>query len=504
MATETVGAGILNIITESLYDKPIVVFREYAQNSADSFDKIQELVQKKQSSINLETLESHIWLEDQDLFFLDNGKGIEADEFQNQMKTIAISNKKRTKNIGYKGIGRLSGISYCHELQFINICSRKKKEFQSYKINCQYYNRIKNSAEYNQLSFDDLMPKIGHYRDKDSIDNKEEIDQILKPFDYLFEDIDTGFLVIMKEITFVLKSVIQDSSFQNDIAWLLPVDFKKELLDDEQLGTLFKELSSENEMKIIPAKFYNFFYNRTKIDRPISQSMLRTYTCKFDLKYAIGFINFNSDKINISKGNPFTGIKVYIDNILLCDENEFLPILSNLGLIEHSANELIQSVRGIGSIIYITDKVSISTNARRTFIEMSDSDSIEFLSLLAEHVKKIYTARYALSKYTSYKNKLDTDTELNDETLNKLKKLANEALTELAKDKIALDDDEPAFQDLSLTEKKQIIKKKITRKSNDDIRDYLKLINDPQEYENSYKDYVNWIIAKYQDSNSEN
>ena len=39
MSTEKVGAGILNIITESLYDKPIVVFREYVQNSVDSFMK---------------------------------------------------------------------------------------------------------------------------------------------------------------------------------------------------------------------------------------------------------------------------------------------------------------------------------------------------------------------------------------------------------------------------------------------------------------------------------
>ena len=39
METKAVGAGILNIITESLYDKPIVVFREYVQNSVDSFFK---------------------------------------------------------------------------------------------------------------------------------------------------------------------------------------------------------------------------------------------------------------------------------------------------------------------------------------------------------------------------------------------------------------------------------------------------------------------------------
>lgn len=35
----TVGANIISIITESLYDKPVVVFREYVQNSIDAFSK---------------------------------------------------------------------------------------------------------------------------------------------------------------------------------------------------------------------------------------------------------------------------------------------------------------------------------------------------------------------------------------------------------------------------------------------------------------------------------
>lgn len=34
-----VGTGILSVITESLYDNPIVVFREYVQNSVDSILK---------------------------------------------------------------------------------------------------------------------------------------------------------------------------------------------------------------------------------------------------------------------------------------------------------------------------------------------------------------------------------------------------------------------------------------------------------------------------------
>jgi len=349
------------------------------------------------------------------------------------------------------------------------------------------------------LSFDELMLKIGLYDDKISIDSNK-IEKILNSYQSLFEQNDTGFLVIMDEINFVLSNVIQEKNFINDISWLLPVNFQDELLDDPQLGPLFSELSASNNTEYSPANFYNFYYNNSRIVRPISLSMIRPYTCRFDLKYAIGFINFSSDRIAIIKGNSLSGIRIYIDNILLCDENEFLPILSNLGLIDHSANELIQSVRGIGAIIYVTDKTSISTNARRTFIEITDAGSIEFLTLLAEFVKKIYSARYALSKYTSLKNKIATDSEISKDTLENLKTIANQALSELAKEKIVLNDQldpEIPFQDLSLTEKKQIIRKFITKQTNDDIRDYLKSVNDPLGYTESYEDYVIWVSSKY-------
>ena len=106
-----IGARILNIITESLYDEPIVVFREYTQNAVDS-------IQRKASTEN-GCLK--IWNDDDSLFFLDNGEGIKKELFHKKMVGIGLSGKAPDKDIGYKGIGRLSGMAYCGKLQFINI-----------------------------------------------------------------------------------------------------------------------------------------------------------------------------------------------------------------------------------------------------------------------------------------------------------------------------------------------------------------------------------------------
>ena len=76
---------MMNIITESLYDKPVVVFREYVQNAADSFFKSMNCVIEK------DDLFCKVWHEKECLFFLDNGNGIIENQFQDEMRHIAWS-----------------------------------------------------------------------------------------------------------------------------------------------------------------------------------------------------------------------------------------------------------------------------------------------------------------------------------------------------------------------------------------------------------------------------
>lgn len=481
MKNENVGAGILNIITESLYDKPIVVFREYVQNSVDSF-------LKTMNSIDKNELCCKIWVENKNLFFLDNGNGINQMEFLQEMQQIAYSSKRRTINIGYKGIGRLSGISYCRELIFVNIVSFKKSEYQIYTIDCEKYNDIKKNNEFSMLSFSDLMKSIGEFDETQNID--PHILSELSKYRNIFKIQDKGFLVMLKGINDILNQTVLSKEIYTELGWLLPVNFKKEIYEIEE-SALFEDITQAKQNGNIPAVSFNIEYNNTPIERPIEGGMLRYYTCKCDMQYAIGFHSFRRDKIAVEKGNSFSGIRMYIDNMLLCDETEIIPILQKYGMIEHTTNELVQSVKGIGAIIYITDKVNISANARRTFIEITDGDSIAFLERLAEFIERIYKARYALSKYSSGKKNIELETE----KLNQLRDAANEALMALATEQINIDnsdDEKTEFNNLSENEKKQIIKKKITKNINDQIKSYL-LQTTTFDYENAYEDFKIWI-----------
>ena len=181
--------------------------------------------------------------------------------------------------------------------------------------------------------------------------------------------------------------------------------------------------------------------------------------------------------------------------MLLCTEDELLRSLDNYGLLTHTLNGQIQSVRGIGAMIYITDKVSISANARRTFIEVTDTDSLEFLKLIAEFINTIYDTRYALSNYINAKEKHEQNAEL----IAKLKENALVHLKKLAKENIELPDDETdtnSFETLSVPEKKRIMKKNISQSLDIKLRNYLSQLS-VFDLENSYENFIEWLMKNY-------
>lgn len=479
MPNNYVGAGILNIITESLYDNPIVVFREYVQNSMDS-------ILKEESQDHCEI---KIWSTNNNLLFLDNGRGIDTEIFHEEMKKIGASTKKKQKNLGYKGIGRLSGVPYCKKLFFVNIYDYSRGKAQLYTIDGAHYEQIKGTEQDANLSFSELMDVIGEFSENINIEEYDFISTAFGRYNKILEKTNTGFLVVLQDISSVLKNTIDSDDFFTNLQWLLPVDFDSELYHSD-FKELFNELTTRSSDDIIPVRYCKITYNDDQILRPIKNEMFRDYVCKSNFKYAVGFHTFKGDKIFIDKSNSFMGIRIYIDNMLLCDENELLQSLDNYGLLEHTLNGQIQSVRGIGAMIYITDKVNISANARRTFIEVTDNDSLEFLKLLAEFVNTIYETRYALSNYASAKAKQ----EKNAEKIQTLKSTALDSLRKLAKENVelTLDDDEAAFDKMTVPEQKKIIKKKISNQINQKIKEYLKSIKS-FNLETAYKDFFEWL-----------
>lgn len=111
-----IGKDVIESLTLGMYEDARFIYREYVQNSADQIDLAIEnglLNAEKGGGIEIE-----INATDKRIAIFDNATGIQAGLVPSILKNIAKSTKDRTKNKGFRGIGRLGGLGYCDKLIF--------------------------------------------------------------------------------------------------------------------------------------------------------------------------------------------------------------------------------------------------------------------------------------------------------------------------------------------------------------------------------------------------
>jgi molecular chaperone HtpG len=119
-----IGHQMLDIVTSGMYDDPLMIYREYIQNSVDSIDaavrdgvlrfaggKISILISGQNRSVTIE----------------DNGAGLSEYLACRVLVDLGCSSKEGTRQRGFRGIGRLGGLAYCDLLRFETRSSGKEK-----------------------------------------------------------------------------------------------------------------------------------------------------------------------------------------------------------------------------------------------------------------------------------------------------------------------------------------------------------------------------------------
>lgn len=109
------GKQLLDVITSGMYSDPRMAIREYIQNAADSIDKAREQgfygADSPRIRITLDGRERIITVED-------NGSGISGRNVEVQLGSLGCSPKSGNGQRGFRGIGRLGGLTYCDLLRF--------------------------------------------------------------------------------------------------------------------------------------------------------------------------------------------------------------------------------------------------------------------------------------------------------------------------------------------------------------------------------------------------
>ncbi len=111
----TIGKFTLETLTSGMYERPKDIYREYIQNAVDAIDNAiaQGIVKADKAQIEL-----GIDKEGRTIRVSDNGTGIGVDYAGKYLLDIGRSPKRFTNARGFRGIGRLAGLAYCHSLIF--------------------------------------------------------------------------------------------------------------------------------------------------------------------------------------------------------------------------------------------------------------------------------------------------------------------------------------------------------------------------------------------------
>lgn len=353
MAQETVQVGkyTLESLTTGMYSDPKIVYREYIQNSVDSLENAvsQGLLEPQSMRIDIvvNAEESYISIKD-------NGTGIPAELAAQTLMNVGSSKKRNSNNRGFRGIGRLGGMSYCDTLVFTtsaeNEAVKKKISFD-----CKKLRRLLVPGEYEDMSLSEVL---------------EEITTV----ETLPEKLEKHYLCVeMKEVN-SFSDLLDLDSVKSYISQVAPLPYQsrrfiytsqlKEYLTQNGYSVEeFPIFVGEDESDLEPVYKPNKSRFRSDRGRKIADEI--TSMSYFDITidgelYALGWYG-NCGWYGFLSDKELSGFRVRKGNILIGDSKTMDVIFK-----ESRFNGWTQ-----GEIFIVTDK--LIPNARRDDFEQNDA-----------------------------------------------------------------------------------------------------------------------------------
>lgn len=151
-----VGKYTLESLTTGMYSDPKIVYREYIQNGVDSLENAVSigLLEKQEMRIDIiiNAYDSYISIKD-------NGTGIPSADAKKTLMNVGNSNKRNSNNRGFRGIGRLGGMSYCDTLVFTT-SSKTESVKTVISFNCKKLKKLLEPGQYEDMSLSAVLEEI--------------------------------------------------------------------------------------------------------------------------------------------------------------------------------------------------------------------------------------------------------------------------------------------------------------------------------------------------------
>jgi hypothetical protein len=367
-----IGKNVIENLTTAMYEDLRIIYREYIQNAADSIDKAieQGIIAPSEARIDIE-----IDAKNNSITIYDNGLGINSTNFKRVMSSIADSEKDRSEDKGFRGIGRLGGISSCDELRFscsaigetkVSICIWDAKKVREILVD-----KTRNP------SAADLVDDVTEY-----------------PTDVTCKSNEHFFKVELIGVTQSSIELLDKDSVKDYLRAVAPIPYP--------IGFMFKtkiaDFAKKNGFTIDE---YQVFVNGERLFKPyttnlyeLKNSSKKTYDSLVDVKFEI-FTDNNEQVLawmwyGISKFekqipsiNPMRGIRLRKGNIQIGNENTF------------SSHNFFSEPRG--GLYFVGEVFAVSSdlipNARRDYFNLNDTCrefERQLRPLFYNRFKKIY------------------------------------------------------------------------------------------------------------------
>ena len=370
-----VGKYTLESLTTGMYDNPETIYREYIQNSVDSIEEAvkNNLIKIEESKINI-ILDS----EEDKITIHDNGMGIKSDQSFSILTDIGNSNKKYEQNRGFRGIGRLGGLSFCDKLRFISKY-KDEKIGTIVEYDCVKLKKMLIPGQYNNYDLESVLKEVVTFSEYEEDSKKHYFTVELHGI-----DIFTDLLEIEKIESYIKQTCplpYEQFAYTKHIHDL----FEKNKLDLLEFN-IYIGTNKNNLRKLYKPIKYNFKSNNRSKNRDYITSMELVEIRDDEELLALGWYgkcNYYGAIID----KEIAGIRIRKGNILVKSQRIINEIFK-----EPRFNNWVQ-----GEIFVISDK--IIPNARRDDFE-ANKKYFDLINELSKNVgMKIQEEIRQASKY---------------------------------------------------------------------------------------------------------
>ena len=270
--SKAIGANVLELLTLGMYKDARNAIREYIQNSLDSLNQAVKKGLIKESEKKVEIYLSEA---ENSISITDCGTGVASDNASDTLVSIGKSNKIRGEDAGFRGIGRLAGISYCDNLVFetsaLGDSTLYKIEYDCKKIRGHFTAGSDDSVHTIRSVLENSCQEIREKCSKDEhffrvrLDNLTEAGKVFLDFEDLEEYLSEVAPVDFNSQKFAYRSVINEFRNENkkDLS-VISITIKRPERSDQHIFKPYKTFTKFRGGKddVTGIKFINDEYGR--------------------------------------------------------------------------------------------------------------------------------------------------------------------------------------------------------------------------------------------------